>query len=333
MSNTLNEISQSSSVGAIWPPMAGSQERIRGFYDRGIVETAEGCRDFAQLYLNEQSEFEHQTEYTRLSMRFVTYIAHLRILEQLGVEIEAALPLATSDETMVLVYAGRNSLARTLSPNTIRCHRRLLKGVVSQDQTSPHTPADYEEHMIDHSTAPEERQLLVSRFVGMYGIFGYDQTDVTELLMNPDNTIAYFQDDNGEVVSTAMAEHATVAINGFGDLKLVEITEACTRPELRGQGLYRAISGLLTNQLLNLQASNPVHTIYGESNLAMPGVLFAGHENGRRFSFFDRERFRIESERFGILPQNFSVQDDTEQRAYNDFALSYIPLQSMKGSL
>jgi hypothetical protein len=59
----------------------------------------------------------------------------------------------------------------------------------------------------------------------------------------------------------------------------------------------------------------------------MVGVLIVVHHNGRRVSYFDRARLGITREDFGILQQNFQVLDGVEDRPYNDFALSYIPLK------
>ena len=161
----------------------------------------------------------------------------------------------------------------------------------------------------------------------MFDIFGYDEADVAEILNNADNTIIYLEVD-GEVVSTAMAERAQIPIAGFGALELYEVTEASTLPNLRELGLYKIASGLLLEHLLNQQATSPVHAIYGESNLAMPGVLIAGHKNGRRFNFFDRRRLSISNPNFGLLQQNFHIDDGREQRPYNDFAVSYLPLNA-----
>ncbi len=125
-----------------------------------------------------------------------------------------------------------------------------------------------------------------------------------------------------------MAEKATITINGFGELSLVEITEASTHPDYRQRGLYRAVSGYLIQHLVSLCRDDavPIDVLYGESNLAMPGVVIAAHQNGRRFSYFDRDSLGCDNSAFGILPQNFAVADGVETRDYNDFAVSYIPL-------
>jgi hypothetical protein len=121
-----------------------------------------------------------------------------------------------------------------------------------------------------------------------------------------------------------MAEQATIPIEGYGDLRITEITEAATRPSDRGKGFYTAVSADLIDTLRG-QIQTPPDVIYGECNLAMRGVIVAAHLNGRKFSFYDQSLLGVNQPYFGILRQNFKVEDNTEQRTYNDFALSYFP--------
>lgn len=166
---------------------------------------------------------------------------------------------------------------------------------------------------------------MIQRFIELYAAFGYNGVDVEDLLNNPLNTIAYVEDEEG-VVSTALAERALIEVNGFRPLRIAEITEAVTRVKDRGRGLYRAISGYLVDSLVEDQ-EKPLNIIYGESNLAMKGVLISAHHNGRRFSYFDAGSLGLKHPHFGILQQNFHVEDGTEKRPYNDFALSYVPIK------
>jgi hypothetical protein len=177
--------------------------------------------------------------------------------------------------------------------------------------------------IMDRFTPEEQKREMVGQFADLYSVFGYDEDDVEEILLNPANTIAYAQDETG-VISTAMGEKATLEVEGFGQLHMAEITEAITHPDRRGEGFYAAICGFLTEKLK--VSEEPLDIIYGESNLAMQGLLLAIYESGRRFSFFDRGKLGVRYPEFGILQQNFHVEDGTETRPYNDFALSYVPL-------
>ena len=147
-------------------------------------------------------------------------------------------------------------------------------------------------------------------------------------------------------MSTAMAEVARIGIGGLGTIVMAEITEASTRPELRGQGLYQLASGLLIARLADrsrqalVDGEEPFHVVYGECNMNMPGVLQAASHNSRRFAAADAaeygHRFSREARRgqdrlpFGVLEQNFRVEDGiVKPGRYNNFALSYVPSATM----
>jgi GNAT superfamily N-acetyltransferase len=327
---TYHGVEATSSIGAVWPPASSSHERLRGFYDQKVVETKADCQEFAELFGEQVNLLAERPELTRLSIRLVTYASHLATLHAMGAPVEAAIPLANTEPGLVLAYTATNKPSRAVDAATLQRHGRLLQVIVRQDRVPAGVP-DYVVKTVDHHLDEAARRRLEAQFSGLYGAFNYGLEDVRELLGNPANTILYLE-DNERVVSTALAERAAIPIAGFGSLQLAEISEAYTHPDYRGKGLYRRVSGALIGHLLAQQANDPLHAIYGESNLdpAVQGVLVAGHQNGRHFSHFDREAYDLPGSEtgFGILQQNFKVADGREQRRYNDFAVSYLPLQS-----
>ena len=77
-----------------------------------------------------------------------------------------------------------------------------------------------------------------------------------------------------------MAERAEITLirsNERFTLVMYEITEAATREEYRGNGLYFAVA-LIINRLLTETNAN---LVFGESNLSAPGVLKAAYRQGR----------------------------------------------------
>lgn len=324
-----------SSIGAAWPPAYGSHERLRGFYDCGVIDSATECRELAETCEYYAHEVADDSTATRMSLRFIAPAGKLHVLETMGVELEAAIPLHMDDEPLVIAYASANASDRQVTPDLLASHVRLLTEVTAGHYAAPHqtthTSTDISYGIVRIGENQTQRREIENQFLEMYAMFGYDLADVRQILWSDSNTIAYAE-DGGVVVSTAMAERANIKITGFGTLRVCEITEAATRPEYRRQGLYRNVSKFLVNHLLDDHASSPVHAIYGESNLAMPGVLIAGHENGRRFSYFDRGRIGVTRLGFGILQQNFKVADGYETRQYNDFAVLYLPLDATDGA-
>lgn len=126
-----------------------------------------------------------------------------------------------------------------------------------------------------------------------------------------------------------MAERAEFSA-GQESVTLYEITEAVTDPEYSGRGLYRLVSGALSQhvrknarQELSLGAAD-LAGIYGESNLSSPGVIYAARGNGRVVAA-DYPPESV-SDKYGILEQNFKVNDGQDTRPYNDFALTWVPI-------
>ncbi|HSX15768.1 MAG TPA: hypothetical protein VLF40_03170 [Candidatus Saccharimonadales bacterium] len=318
-----------SSIEAVWPPTDSTHQRLRGFYNEAVLDSETAVRDFAGQFHHYRQTIAADAAHTRLSVRAVTTPEALRDLQVHQVPVEAVLPLALPEQSLVIAYTGWNAPGRAIRPADVTRHQQTLANAIGRTQTSEHSVASLAGQgitpaCIEQTTSEADRRALVPKFAGLYAIFGYNLEQTEALLLDPNNVIAYLRHGN-EVVSTAMAESGELAIKGLEPLRIAEITEASTLPAYRGLGLYRLVSGLLAQRLRSPQ-TRPLHAIYGESNLAMPGVIIAAHHNGRRFSHFDAERYGIHSPQFGILPQNFRVEDGTETRPYNDFALSYLPI-------
>lgn len=323
-----------SSIGAMWPPGPSTHNRMRGFYDQAVVRDVADVAVFAQEFAAERERLHEHPDLDRLSIRLVGSFGILAALQDHGIHVEAAIPLGNLGEDLAIAYTAWNSEARRASSGHLASELAMLKNATSSEVS----PIDYRQelglrgytaHIIDKDTSEADKQALVERFVDMYKIFNYDRGDVETLLFNPANTIAYIEHE-GQVISTAMAEAGEILVQDLEPLAITEITEASTHPDHRGNGLYKLVSGFLVSELLRRaqQTGQPLNALYGESNLAMPGVILAAHHNGRRFSHFDAERAGINRPDFGILQQNFHVADGTEQRPYNDFAVSYYNLNS-----
>jgi hypothetical protein len=319
---------QTSSIGAVWPPQVSSHGRMRGFYTEGVVRSAGSAADFAAAFAHARIAAEQADGVSRLSIRLVAHAGSLATLARLGVPVEGALPIAGQEPGLVVAYTAANQPGRSMSPEHLARHRELLAGTQTRPRTTPENRTGNlaAQGFTPRIVNPAAAAALTPGFEPLYATFDYNRDEVTELLGNPNNTIAYVADGD-RIVSTAMAEHATVHVDGIGAISMVEITEARTAPGYQGRGLYRAVSGYLIDRLRSTEHGK-IDVLYGESNLAQPGVINAAHDNGRRFSAQDAGAYGLAGQQdFGILQQNFHVADGAETRQYNDFALSYVPLQ------
>lgn len=321
------------SIDAVWPPAASAHNRIRGFYDEGVVRTQAEVAQFGELFEACVTQLVADPESDRLSVRLIASTDAVALLSNAGLRVEGAIPFTHDGEELALTYTGWNQPNRTMSGFDLQRHRALLSRMVQTDRdtTDPVVQLEakgYTPHLIKSDTPAAQRAGLVDRLTDLYAVFGYDKAAVSALLRNPSNVIAYIE-DGPTIISTLMAEEATVDIDGLRPLSLVEITEGVTRPEYRGKGLFKATYGYLIDTILaeRGQGDRTIDVLYSESNLAMEGLLMAAHKIGRRYNHFDAERFGLQTPDFGIMPQSFSVRDGVETRAYNDFAISYTPLR------
>ena len=86
---------------------------------------------------------------------------------------------------------------------------------------------------------------------------------------------------NGDIlVSAGMAERAQLQLERDSmpiNFVMYEVTEAATREEYRGQGLYTTVA----QRLMEYLAESDVNLVYAESNLLASGVIKAAQRQGR----------------------------------------------------
>lgn len=361
----MSEISTTSSIGAAWPPEGTTQQRHRGFFDLGVLSNPDDVSQFAEHYSNALDQMRADPEASRLSIRAVTTRQMVAELEQQGVPVEGAIPFCAMTDAeeeqgarhpgLAIAYVGENTAERNelhirsadipfRGPNDglPKTQQELL---TFGERSNERLARAGLEHVTfqELSGGAEVNEDMVQGLSELWLPLGYDESQAQSIVLNPNNHIVVGTNEQGRVVTAAMAEVASIRIHGLGRIIMAEITEASTLPEYRGNGLYRVGSGLVVSRLgeTSLQGlmpggSGPIHVIYGESNMVEPGVLRAAQQNGRYFSnadvdLYDRDgmlfnytrRRREGRMEFGVLPRNFRIGDRHEDE-HNDFALSYV---------
>lgn len=310
-----------SSIDATWPPVPASQSRLRGFYTDTVISDAQSAAN-----LNEEIDTAIDAMHTspqqisRVSIRAVVALEAIAELQSSRAQVEAVLPIA--DSGLGIVYLGANTLDRSVNPEDLARHRLLLAHA-AQNVLQHRSALGFDLRILDGEQPPT----VIDQLAALYAPFGYDRQDTQTLIQGEYNLLAVAACD-GQIVSTAMAEFAEITIGNYGELHIAEITEASTLPSYSRQGFYAAVSRCLIEHIIGERNDGAIKldVLYGESNLTMPGVIKAAAQNGRRFCHFDEIGVQIQNPDFGILPQNFSVNDGTETRQFNDFAVSYVPL-------
>jgi len=221
---------------------------------------------------------------TRITGRLVTSITALQNLTNIPV-VETIISLdACGIDTFsdcALVYIGRNLDSRK-SPNDILIKQEEVAKVIFNTAHSPARPLD--EGFSVRNLGVEERTQprILEMYYKLYASFGWSTDEIQKMLSNRNSLIfaAFNQEDH--VVSSALAESGTMSFirhNTRSPLSLVEITEAATLPEYRGNGLYQAVSDEILKYLARL--TTPPNLVFGELNLDAPGVLKVAARQGR----------------------------------------------------
>lgn len=315
-----------SSIEAVWPAEVCSNNRVRGFYPTTVSsedEVIEFLRHFKRCRLTAQD-----LQISRVTLRLLGRADVVYRLIAAGISVEGALPLARPSNFLI-IYTAWNEQTRTISDDDRLRHLSLL---TDSALLQPHNPSkDDHRRLVDfnadvllagrNSTSLTES--IKEQFFSLYRTFGLVDNEVLQMLDSPNNSIAYLLNSVGSIVCTAIAESARITIEGHRELLIYEITDAITRPDYRGRGLYRILSAHLIDRVIE-STPQPIDLIYGESNLSSPGVIYAARKNGRRFVFDDAAFYENVTNGFGILIQNYRVDDGIETRPYNDFALSYV---------
>jgi hypothetical protein len=319
-----------SSIGATWPPVPTNNDRLRGFYaDRIIPATQAEVYAFGDELEAVRSVMASEQLGSRLAVKAIMETGAISLLRSF-VKVEAAVPLANGHHDLQMVFLGFNLGSRRPAEQEFingqsTIFNAIYTGRSGNNTNLPNTDGLVVETLRGDTAAPDRIESLTPEFSELFTPFGYDQTNTAAILGDPNNTLVYLRnEETGHIVSSAMAETATVAVGGLGDIAITEITEAITRSEFRGHGYYRLVSRLLVNEMRDqIEDGRPINAIYGEGNIASPGVLVAAAQNGRRFSMEDAAALGVPRNRFGILPQSFAIADGSEP-GYRDLAVSYL---------
>ena len=292
------EATASSAGPLVWPPVESSEQRRRGFVS-DVIDTTEALSSL----LHEFTAFPFDEKTTRYSGRlFVTQDALTSVVTTqhavADAVIEGIIPLegcgVSELEDTSLVYLGRNTPERQASQLDMEQELAQARTIFSTpvNQASTHDYDAFSFQFISDVMRIDPR--IHAQFFGLYQAFGWNEADVVSMLQRKTNVLlGVFQ--NGELVSTGMAERAILPVRrdnqGF-PFVMYEITEAATREEYRGNGLYTAVAHRLNQHLTATDAN----LVYAESNLRAPGVLKAARKQGRHTVL---ESF----EQYGLTPK------------------------------
>ncbi|MBI4973674.1 hypothetical protein HZC27_03640 [Candidatus Roizmanbacteria bacterium] len=325
-----------SSVGAlVWPPIEASEQRKKGV----LMRVLESKRDLLSI-INEFNTTpfgrnEKGEDITRKSGRI--FVSNQALREVIGTPgegidvIETVVPLRKSGipqlEDCSMVYLGSNHESRRTAPNIIAQEMEEAEGIFqSEILPSNHAYQDFEFNILTEEMKNDAT--IQSQYDTLYQAFGWGSEDVAKILTNENNVlVAAFRQD--ELVSAGLAERCEIPLERNGEeipFVMYEITEAATKQEYRGNGLYTQVA----IKLMEYLATTDVNLAYAESNLQAPGVLKSAHRQGRHSGIESAREFGLPArpleQHVRISAGTRDVRPESEK---NDLLVTFMPREEI----
>ncbi len=274
-----------SSVGeVVFPPVAASEKRKKGIFPSVIAMPSD--------LLNITSEFSNlplDDETSRISVRyFVENNVLMNLTPQERMELTPSLEgivRLAGDGTVFndcsIIYLGKNADNRRTQLDVFSAELQMAQEIFSK-------PPMKQEHNYSGFTfreiTPEDKidSAIIDQYTELYKAFGWTRAEVIKILQNPTNILLGGFVEN-QLVSAGMAERAQFNIERGGipqPFVMYEITEAATKSDYRGKGLYTQVA----EKLMRLLSRTDIDLLYGESNLLSEPVIQAAHSLGRTSS-------------------------------------------------
>lgn len=316
-----------SSIGSIsWPPESTNNRRLKGVYPLVIDSPRQLIR-----FIEDFDSLTFHTDATRITGRLVATLDSLYNLPD-GNCIETVVPLQDCGvqelSDCALVYIGSNLPTRK-SPEDIfeLQHQRASEIFQTPSARSKSLPSGFQIRLLSQEDRANPE--ILAMYFKLYSLFGWSEEQVIIMLSSTNNLIFAATDPHGLIVSSALAESGTMIFSREDQpisLSLVEITEAATLMDHRGNGLYQHVSDAILYYLA--QTELPPHLVFGELNLDAPGVLKVAARQGRIPALTTAQQFKIPHA--WCLEQHVEIsQGDNSQRRpdypYNNLMVAYLP--------
>lgn len=325
---------ETSSIGPQWPPERSSFGRIKGIDNRKPISTKELLlEDIGAVNELIATINSHPDGVSRLSIRLVVEDTLLKqnygLIRSLG---EVIIPLfgtqSNLDETDI-VYLAHNSSERISNPKDLAYAKGNLAAALTRIPLSCKTTLErakrggYDLKVLSMQERSHDEPVQ-NQMSDLYARFGWETGQVMELLQNSANIIAVAL--CGElIVSAGVAETSKVDFETEQYLVMTELTEAATRAEHQGKGLYTAVAATLMRELAdNGSNGNKIGLVFGECNGLAGGVLNAAKSLGRTISVETIEHWKAPFS--GYLQQHVPIETPSYERAteYNDLFPAFI---------
>jgi ribosomal protein S18 acetylase RimI-like enzyme len=254
-----------------WPLSPASDQRSKGFYPDRVTEES----DIAVI--TEAMEAEITSGAQKVNTRAVVDFGVLRDYVQNADEeqglIEVAFPLSETNKTdengLWIAYFGlvdpqRADQAVVVDPVDID----LIWGSKGAARESSADDAELVDVFDEHEL--EDLGLIYAP------TFDMDMSAVSDMVHDPRMQLVARR-VGGRIVSAAAYYRTAVTVNGVGEIKFAEVTEAATHPEHTGNGHYTACA----QEVVRRAIADGADVVFGECNGSDRRVHSAARNSGR----------------------------------------------------
>ncbi len=337
------QVPLTSSIGGLWPPLEASFKRIKGFYTPKLITNAEELETFVnELYRLKENYLREEKDITRISLRAIIADSIPIPIKKSLLEdsLEVAFNLKGTQpafDNSWLVYIGSNDTTREPNPNEINQYIRNVEEARDFAKREPQEifrrleEKGYKIRTLNLPEKEEEREIVIDQMSGLYSRFGWNRSDVINILNNQNNIIgiASYKD---EIISAGIAEIATIPIGEDKQLRMAEITEAATLEDHARNGLYTAVSTMLLRDLSIRSEKGKImggeiDMVFGECNGNATGVLRTAAIQGRTFGTETTSEFGFDKR--GFLPQHVPISGASRTTQYNDLFPTYLTREKL----
>jgi len=233
--------------------------------------------------LEQAVQFLQETPADRLAIRFITNEISFEDLKKVSIsysdnriEMESFISI---DNKRAMVDFGTVIGTRKPSAFTQNSERDLLQSVIKRGRKIRRISDRYsiESHGPQNSWDQKDAQTLTRIYEQTFSGYLINFTIESVLEMLESNAVAVARDNNGQIVSVAMAEIASIDLSDGSSISISEISEVATDPNHRGNGLA---TNLYVSLIAWLEAQKEIPIIFTEARANHAAIISAAYKAG-----------------------------------------------------
>jgi len=272
------------SIGAAWPPRHDARNsRVKGF----CTFKVEDGRTFDRLMTGIRSARDANPRATRTTVRAFMEPGLVNAVEQDGMRVEARVPVDNVFPGCELAYLGSNSEERMADAAVLREELRSVRGLSREkeenwdDAVSRIGRGGYSVQQLNgtvNGTIPQLLELYNEAYERY--TFEINENTIAGILDNG-NIVLVGTDSRERIVSSLIAEHAVIEVDGR-PVHLYELSDYATLREHRGNGLMTAMQMMVVDHIRDLEHGKE-SIIYAEDRAAWKAVNISSRKAGLHY--------------------------------------------------